>query len=104
MSVYDVLVDAIENKKQIHATYDGFYREMCPHALGMKEGVLRCLFYQFGGEGSKGKIILGVNDDWRCMFVEKLSDVTAVEGKWYTADNHSKKASCIDEIYAVVDY
>ena len=38
MNTYELIKDAILNKKQITAVYDGYYREMCPHALGTKNG------------------------------------------------------------------
>jgi len=38
-SVYSLLYQAIEEKKQVIAMYDGYLREMCPHVLGSKDGV-----------------------------------------------------------------
>ena len=48
MSIYNFLKQAIISKQQVIATYNGYYREMCPHVLGTKNGKQHCLFYQFG--------------------------------------------------------
>lgn len=34
---YDLIAKAIKEKLQVTAYYQGFYREMCPHALGSKK-------------------------------------------------------------------
>ncbi|SUC26858.1 Uncharacterised protein [Providencia rustigianii] len=36
-SNYDLIAEAIKNKKQIIAMYKGHLREMCPHVLGSKK-------------------------------------------------------------------
>ncbi len=43
---YDLIAKAIKEKLQVTASYQGFYREMCPHALGSKNGRKQALFYQ----------------------------------------------------------
>ncbi|MCK4905757.1 hypothetical protein KAS42_05935 [bacterium] len=98
MNIYDLLKQAILNKQQIVATYDGYHREMCPHALGIKEGLEKCLFYQFAGESSSRQIIQGSSDNWRCIFVSELTDVSIRDGEWHTASNHSRSQTCIDDI------
>jgi hypothetical protein len=34
--VYSLLYQAIEEKKQVIAMYDGYLREMCPHVFRIK--------------------------------------------------------------------
>ena len=58
MSTYELVKYAILNKKQIIAEYQGHYREMCPHAIGTKNGYQQALFYQFGGSSSKGIVMV----------------------------------------------
>ena len=36
MSTYELIKDAILNKRQVFAIYKGYRREMCPHTLGWK--------------------------------------------------------------------
>ena len=98
MSIYDLLKQAILNKQQVIATYNGYRREMCPHALGKKNGKEHCLFYQFAGESSSGPIIPGSDKNWRCIPVNGLEDVTIRDGEWHTAHNHSRRQTCIDDI------
>jgi hypothetical protein len=103
MTVYEILADAIRNKKQILATYQGYYREMCPHALGTKNGRRQCLFLQFGGTSKSG---LSSNPElnWRCIPIEQLTNVSSRTGQWHTAGNHSRANSCIDRVEVVVSF
>jgi hypothetical protein len=92
------LRDAILNKRQVLATYNGYYREMCPHVLGRKRGRAQALFYQFGGTSSSGLAPAGSMDNWRCIPVERLEGITVRDGDWYSAANHSRPQTCVDEI------
>ena len=50
-----VLRDAIVNKRQITCTYQGHFREICPHVIGGgKDGNAMVLSFQFSGQSSKG--------------------------------------------------
>jgi len=98
MSIYNLLKQAIIKKQQVIATYNGYYREMCPHALGTKNGKEQCLFYQFGGQSSSGLIIPGSEKNWRCIPVSGLENVSVRNGEWHTAYDHSKKQTCIDHV------
>lgn len=71
---------------------------MCPHAIGYKNGKLHALFYQFGGQSSSGPIQPHSQNNWRCIDVTKLVDVEIKDGEWYTASNHSRTQSCVDQI------
>ncbi|PHM29075.1 hypothetical protein [Xenorhabdus innexi] len=95
---YDLIEEAIRNKKQVIAMYKGHLREMCPHVLGKKNGKEQALFYQFGGHSSSGSIIPGSQRNWRCIQIDGLSDITLRNGEWHTADNHSQKQTCVDDI------
>lgn len=95
---YDLIAKAIKEKLQVTAFYQGFYREMCPHALGSKNGRKQALFYQFGGESSKGTVTPGSTFNWRCIPIDGLTEVTLQSGQWYTAENHSQAQTCVDQI------
>jgi len=101
---YDLIKSAIINKQHICATYNGYYREMCPHALGKKGIIEQALFYQFGGESSSGTIVPGSPNNWRCIPVNGLENVIVKSGSWYTANNHSTPSKCIDIIDVEVAY
>jgi hypothetical protein len=102
-SVYQLVRDAILNRQQIVATYQGHVREMCPHVIGTKNGRERALFYQFGGSTSSGHIVPGSTANWRCILIDGLSGVSARDGEWKTADNHSRSQTCVDEIDVEVE-
>ncbi|MFU8773115.1 MAG: hypothetical protein ACNA8H_11930 [Anaerolineales bacterium] len=95
---YTLVRNAIINKQQVVATYNGCIREMCPHVIGIKNGRKQALFYQFGGESSSGVIIPGAPQNWRCIPIEGLEDVNIRNGEWHTGDNHSGPQTCVDEI------
>lgn len=101
---YEIIKSAIEKKQQVFATYDNKYREMCPHAIGTKNGVEQALFFQFGGDTSSGKITSDTKENWRCITLAKLSNITVKDGEWHTFDNHSRPSSCIDKIDVQVTY
>ena len=98
MSTYQIVRDAILNKRQIIANYKGYDRELCPHVLGTKHGRSHALFYQFGGHSSSGPIIEGSPSNWRCLKLEELVDVRARDGEWHSAFNHSRPQTCVDII------
>jgi hypothetical protein len=76
--------------------YHDRHRLFFPHRLGRnKEGQLRVLCCQFGGESESGLMPPGSPDNWRCIALDKLSRVELVDDIWRTAPNHSRPASCI---------
>ena len=97
-SVYQLIRDAILKKQQVIATYKRHRREMCPHVIGTKNGREKALFYQFGGTSSSEAIVAGSPDNWRCIFIDGLSEVTARNGEWHTANNHSSPQTCVDNV------
>ncbi len=88
-----VLKDAIRNKLQVTAHYQGHPREFCPHAIGWKGDSYHVIGYQFGGSSSKG---LPPGGEWRCFVVAGLSNVTAKAGAWHTGTSHTRPMTCID--------
>jgi hypothetical protein len=53
------------------------------------------LCYQYGGESESGLKPVGSSDNWRCIALDKLRSVELRNGRWRTAANHSRPASCI---------
>lgn len=108
MDTYTIIRNAILNREQVLATYHGYYREMCPHVIGGKRTKDRkghlgpreahALFYQFAGESKSGLKPLGSPENWRCIRIDELSNVATRKGPWYTAPNHSRPQTCVDEV------
>lgn len=104
MSTYELLKEAIFEKKQVLADYSGKQRSLCPHVLGTKNGKEHCLFYQFEGESTSKPIVYGSMQNWRCMEVADLLNVSVQDGAWHTVENWDVNTqSCIDEIDVVVE-
>ena len=94
--VYRMIWTAVEGRHPIAAMYNHRRRLLCPHRLGWnKQGQLRVLCYQYGGESESGLKPTGSPANWRCIALEKLSAVKLLEGAWRTALNHSRPASCV---------
>jgi hypothetical protein len=100
MTIYEIVRDAITNRKVVTATYRNRVRVMCPHVLGTKRGRPQALFYQFAGESNSGLGPDGDPENWRCMFLDELSAVSSSDaaGPWHTAPNHSRPQTCVDAI------
>jgi hypothetical protein len=53
--IYKLVWTAVANKQPMEASYQDRHRLLCPHRLGRnKEGQLRVLCYQYGGESYTG--------------------------------------------------
>ena len=94
-SNYELIREAIMRRRQVIADYKGKRREMCPHALGRKNGREQALFFQFGGESSSG---LPDGGQWRCLPVAELDSIELVEGEWHSQGGHSRPQSCVEVV------
>jgi hypothetical protein len=96
---YALVRQAIEERRQVHATYGGHRRRMCPHVIGTKDGEPRALFFQFAGGSGRG---LKSGGDWRCLSLQGMTDVSVHDGPWYT-QAHSQPQYCVEEVDLEVD-
>ncbi len=97
--VYATPSIAVQQRIPILADYDGQRRLLCPHSLGSKKGRLNVLCYQSGGGSSGGLSHPGSGSNWRCLRVDKLSDVEfCPTAPWSTGGNHSCPNICIDDV------
>lgn len=94
-SAYALFRQAVLNKQQIVCTYQGYEREICPHCLGHKSGREKALSFQFAGGSSSG---LPPGGQWRCMFLDEVTNVRVKDGSWHTSPDHSRPNTCVDEI------
>ena len=95
---YELLRYAVAHRQPVAATYDGQPRLLCPHVGGRKSSCLHVFCYQFGGSSNSVEPLApegrGV---WRCLAVEKLSQVELRTDAWHT-EPRSPRQTCIDEI------
>jgi hypothetical protein len=96
--IYLLLRLAATRRQPVAAVYDGLPRLLCPHVLGRKSGRLRVLCYQFGGSSNSGIAVASdAMGGWRCLAVEKLSQVVLRADAWHT-EPRSPRQTCIDEV------
>ena len=90
---------AILERAPLQAIYDGGERLLCPHMLGRnREGRVRILCLQIGGESASGLQRQDGRGDWRCLALEKFSRVDRVESVWHTAEHSLRRPKCMDQI------
>jgi len=106
----ELLKTAIQSKSCVRGVYDGYERFFCPHILGGKGGKTNVLVYQYAGNSSKGRIITppvpndGPSSNWKCMLVSNLSELSLVDGPWYTCQKHTQRQSCVDQVIVEVSH
>jgi len=96
--IYELLRLAVARRQPVAAIYDGLPRLLCPHVLGRKSGRLHTFCYQFGGSSnSELPAVPEGRGCWRCLAVEKLSQVEMRAHAWHT-EPRAPRQTCIDEI------
>ena len=96
-AAYGIFRRAILERKQVLCRHKGLRREVCPHVIGWKNGREMVLAFQFGGESSKR---LPKEGEWRCIFVEEVTEASLRDGPWYTRRHYRKAQTCVEEIDA----
>jgi hypothetical protein len=90
---YTLFRKAILAEQQVVCTYEGRYRELCPHIIGTnKRGEEAALAWQFAGESS-GKL-----PQWRCLKLAHVRNARVRDGQWYEGSSHSTDQTCVSRI------
>lgn len=90
---YNLFRNAILAEQQVVCTYDGRYRELCPHILGTnKRGEEAVLAWQFAGKSS-GKL-----PQWRCLRLADVRYARARNGPWHEGSSHRTSQTCVNNI------
>jgi hypothetical protein len=92
---YATVRRAIAERRQMVAEYGGHRRELCPHAIGHKDGKPHALFWQFAGGSSQ---TLPAGGAWRCLPLAGLTIVEVRAGAWHGPRLDLEAQSCIDAI------
>ena len=99
--IYELLRCAAIRRQPVAATYDGQPRILCPHVGGRKRrksSRLHVFCYQFGGSSNSVESLppegRGV---WRCLAVEKLSQVELRTEARHTAPRSAQQTG-IEEV------
>jgi hypothetical protein len=93
--VYDVFSQAMIAQKQVLCLYDGYPRELCPIILGHSNGQEKALTYQFAGQSRSGLPRAG---QWRCLWLDKVSNVQLRDGPWRADDAHTQPQGCVQSV------
>jgi hypothetical protein len=98
MNNYLLFREAIRRKQLVRAMYDNHEREVCPQAMGDKNGSTHLFAYQCSGYTSKGPVVPGSRHNWRCFEVLRLEAALLVHGPWPFLPERSTYTSCIDRV------
>lgn len=99
--IFELFRTAIRNRQTVICDYGGYRRELCPHAVGWKDGQEKVISFQFGGGSSRW---MPPSGEWRCFFLSRVSGATVQNGPWHTGYNHSRPNSCVDQVAEEVDH
>jgi hypothetical protein len=92
---YALFAEAIRHRKQILCMYDGYARALCPIILGHSDGEEKALTFQFGGDSRSG---LPRGDEWRCLFLSKVTHAELRDGAWFTGSGHTRPQGCVEDV------
>ena len=96
---FRLLQQAIEEGRNIVATYGGHERFMTPHTLGWKRDREQCLLYQYAGtSSSQSSFHANSPDNWRCVRVDRLFNLRLADGKLQTCTRHTQQQTCVDDV------
>lgn len=85
---YELLAEAISDRRRVVAYYHGHERVICPHVLGYSNRRAKLLALQCAGTTSSGPLPRSVSSRWRAMFVDEIERPAIVEGAFESADNY----------------
>ena len=96
---WEVLQQAITQRKTVKARYHGRDRLLCPHLMGWRNGRAKLLSYQASATGT----IADPYQQWRSMFVDELDNLAITDAPWLTATNYTPTSVGIDVIEIAVE-
>ena len=91
-TTYKLFAEAIRKRLQVHCSYGGYRRAICPIVLGHGKGEEMALVFQFGGTTSNGPI---GKADWKCFKLAEVRDARLIDGPWHAGTEHSQAQSCM---------
>ena len=96
--IYELMRTAGTREQPVAAVYEGaldcFVRTCW---AGVKQGRQNAFCYQFGGASSRGLRTVSAGVGWRCIVVEKLSQVELLFWGWHT-ELRSNRQTCVEEV------
>ena len=92
-ATYALFRAAILAERQVVCSYDGRWRELCPHIIGRnRSGEEVVLAWQFAGESS-GKL-----PQWRCLRLAHVTAISLRKGPWREGGSHRTEQTGVSAI------
>lgn len=99
---WEILEQAITQRRTIRAHYHDQPRLLCPHALGWKNGRAKAVVYQADGTTSTGPLPANPQQRWRSLFIDEIEHATITNDEWQTADNYTPNSNGIDTLILTI--
>jgi hypothetical protein len=94
-ATYELFEQALRTKQHIVCTYGGYVRDLCPVILGHSKGQEKALTFQVGGESKSG---LPPDGEWRCLFLDRITDARVQDGPWRSGSSHNQPQGCVEDV------
>jgi hypothetical protein len=94
-----MLREAMESRWRVTCACAGHFRDFCPHAIGTREGRVRVLVFQVGGECAEG---LPPGGAWQVLDLRDMIDVAPGSGEWRTGRPDEEPEGWAEEVLARV--
>ena len=89
-----ILELALLERRPVQAVYHGRARQLCPHALGWKNGRAKVLAHQADDHATDPR------QQWLSLFIDELHDTAITDQPWQSAPNHTPHTNGIDQLDA----
>lgn len=93
-TTWNVLHQALTDRRAIRAAYHDRLRIICPHVLGWKNGRAKTLVYQTAILGPHNHDPRG----WRSLFIDEIQQAILSDDPWTTAHNYNPHTTGIDTL------
>jgi hypothetical protein len=97
-TAWNVLHQALDQRRAVRAVYHDRLRVICPHALGWKNGRAKALVYQTAILGPHTHEPRG----WRSLFIDDIHDVALSDDPWNSAANYTPHTTGIDTLAVAI--
>src|SRR5689334_20068862 len=97
MTVREVIIRAIQEKRPLRIVQEGHVRLTCPYRIGWSANHQHnLLHYQFGGYSQRGLQAAGSDANWRCHHTDSISEAQIIDGRWrQPAMKPKTKGNCV---------
>jgi hypothetical protein len=90
---YSQLRRAILRRQLVKCLYKGLECELCPYAIGLKNGWPHLLALQVGGKSWDST---SGNGNWHCIPIYQLINIAVYMGEWRRGKAPAPKEMCLD--------